>query len=105
MLQKQDLTQQWLRHKKLISSLQYKEQNKNATLGKSAGGIYNAMYWTDDTGTPHNVSLTSAQEYDEQGYNDAMDKYNVNKQNNEKKITDNNSKTEQLQQTDRTLEL
>lgn|SRR5574344_1174229 len=81
------------------------EQIKNATLGKSAGGIYNAMYWTDDTGTPHNVSLTSAQEYDEQGYNDAMDKYNVNKQNYEKEITDINAKTEQLQQTDRTLEL
>ena len=78
---------------------------ENATLGESEGGIYNSMYWTDSTGNQRNVSLTPTQEYDEQGYNNAMDQYNVDKANYEKEIADINAKTEELQQTDRTLEL
>ncbi len=78
---------------------------QNATLGESEGGIYNSMYWTDSTGNQRTVSLTPAQEYDEQAYNDAMDKYNVDIANYEKEVADINAKTEELQQTDRTLEL
>ena len=81
------------------------ETIQNATLGESEGGIYNSMYWTDSTGNQRNVSLTPVQEYDEQGYNAAMDQYNVDKANYEKEIADINAKTEELQQTDRTLEL
>ncbi len=77
----------------------------NATLGQSEGGIYNSMYWTDSTGNQRTVTLTPAQEYDEQAYNEAMDKYNVDIANYEKEVADINAKTEELQQTDRTLEL
>ena len=78
---------------------------QNATLGQTEGGIYNSMYWTDSTGNQRTVSLTPTQEYDEQAYNEAMDKYNVDIANYEKEIADINAKTEELQQTDRTLEL
>lgn len=81
------------------------ETIENATLGESEGGIYNSMYWTDSSGNQRNVSLSPAQVYDEQGYNNAMDQYNVDKANYEKEIADINAKTEELQQTDRTLEL
>lgn len=81
------------------------EQIKNATLGTSSSGLYNNMSWTDEKGNNHSVTLSTAQEYDEKAYNDAMNQYNVNKENYEKEIADINAKTEELQQTDRTLEL
>ena len=81
------------------------ETLENVTMGQTDSGIYNSMYWTDSAGNQRNVSLTPAQEYDEQAYNAAMDQYNVDKANYEKEIADINAKTEELQQTDRTLEL
>lgn len=80
-------------------------QITNATMGTSSSGLYNSMSWTDEKGNNHNVTLATAQDYDETAYNDAMEQYNVNKQNYEKEIADINAKTEELQQTDRTLEL
>ena len=77
----------------------------NATLGETESGIYNSMYWTDSSGVQRTVTLTPTQEYDEAGYNEAMAQYNVDKANYEKEIADINAKTEELQQTDRTLEL
>ena len=76
----------------------------NATLGTTSGGIYNSIYWTDSEGT-HSYSLTQSQKYDEQAYNDAMAQYSYDKSVYEKEIADINAKTEQLQETDRTLEL
>lgn len=77
----------------------------NANLGTSSSGMYNSINWTDEDGTTHSFSLTQTQSYDESGYNDAMSQYNYNKQVYEKEIADINAKTQQLQETDRTLEL
>lgn len=77
----------------------------NATMGTSSSGLYNSISWTDEEGNTVSYDVTSAQEYDEQAYNDAMDQYNVDKANYEKEVADINAKTEELQETDRTLEL
>ena len=77
---------------------------ENATLGTTSSGIFNSIYWTDENGT-HSYSLTQSQNYDEQGYNDAMAQYTYDKSQYEKEIADINAKTEELQETDRTLEL
>ncbi len=77
----------------------------NATVGTSSSGLYNSISWTDEQGYQYNYNLSVAQEYDEQGYNDAMEQYNVDKANYEKEVADINAKTEELQETDRTLEL
>ncbi len=76
----------------------------NATLGTTSSGLYNSIYWTDEDGT-HSYSLTQGQSYDEVAYNDAMAQYNYDKSVYDKEIADINAKTEELQQTDRTLEL
>lgn len=77
----------------------------NATMGTSSSGLYNSISWTDEEGNVVTHDLNAAQEYDEQAYNDAMDQYNVDKANYEKEVADINAKTEELQETDRTLEL
>lgn len=77
----------------------------NATVGTSSSGLYNSIGWTDEEGNQYNYDLSVAQEYDEQAYNDAMEQYNVDKANYEKEVADINAKTEELQETDRTLEL
>ena len=77
----------------------------NATMGTSSSGLYNSISWTDENGNTVSYDLSSAQEYDEQAYNEAMDQYNVDKANYEKEVADINAKTEELQETDRTLEL
>lgn len=76
----------------------------NATLGKSEDGLYTSLYWTDDSGT-HNYALSPSSEYDEAGYDAAMNQYNYEKMMYEKEVEDINAKTEELQETDRTLEL
>ena len=77
----------------------------NATMGTSSSGLYISISWTDENGNTVSYDLSSAQEYDEQAYNEAMDQYNVDKANYEKEVADINAKTEELQETDRTLEL
>ncbi len=78
---------------------------ENATLGTSSNGLYNQISWTDENGYSYSYSMVQSQTYDEQGYNDAMNEYNYNKELYQKEIEDINAKTEQLQETDRTLEL
>ncbi len=77
----------------------------NAQLSQSSDGIYNNIYWTDESGASYTYKLTKDTEYDEQGYDDAMQAYNVNNELYQKELADINAKTEQLQETDRTLEL
>ena len=77
----------------------------NATLGTASSGLYNSISWTDEDGSYYSYTLKQSQEYDEQGYNDAMSQYNYDKQVYEKEIADINAKTQKLQETDRTLEL
>ena len=77
----------------------------NAQLTKSSGGLYNSIYWTDEDGSTYTYKVTTDTEYDEQGYDDAMQAYNVKNELYQKELADINAKTERLQQTDRTLEL
>lgn len=77
----------------------------NATMGTSSSGLYNSISWTDESGASHYYTVSASQEYDEKAYNDAMEQYNVNKAQYDKEIADINAKTEELQETDRTLEL
>lgn len=77
----------------------------NATLSKSKDGLYNNIYWTDEDGNSYNYKLSQSSEYDERGYDDAMQNYNVQNEVYQKQLADINAKTERLQQTDRTLEL
>ena len=78
---------------------------ENATVGTSSSGLYNNISWTDEDGYQYDYKLSVGREYDEQAYDDAMDQYNVDKANYEKEVADINAKTEELQETDRTLEL
>lgn len=77
----------------------------NATMGTSAGGLFNSITWQDEDGSTYSFKLSQTQKYDENGYNDAMAQYTYNKQVYEKEVADINAKTKQLQETDRTLEL
>ena len=93
----------------LLSSMTVERERtetiSNATVGTSSSGLYNSIGWTDEEGNEYYYDLSVAQEYDEQAYNDAMEQYNVDKANYEKEVADINAKTEELQETDRTLEL
>lgn len=93
----------------IYSSIQTTEEvNKtleNVTMVQSASGTFTSMKWYDESGLLQERTLTPAQQYDEQGYNEAMNQYNVNKANYEQEIAAINAKTEELQETDRTLEL
>ncbi len=93
----------------LLSSMTVQQEASktinNATVGTSSSGLYNSISWTDEDGYQYNYDLSVAREYDEQGYNDAMQQYNIDKANYEKEVADINAKTEELQETDRTLEL
>lgn len=77
----------------------------NATMTTASGGLYNSIQWTEADGNTYTYSLTQTQEYDERGYDDAMNQYNYQKQLYEKEVADINAKTKKLQETDRTLEL
>ena len=77
----------------------------NVTMGKADSGVYTSMYWTDDYGISQNRSLAVGEEYDDVAYDAAMHQYNADKAAYEKEIADINAKTEELQETDRTLEL
>lgn len=91
------------------TSIQTTEQKtetlNNVTMGKSEGNIYTSMYWTDEYGISQSRSLSVGEEYDDVAYNNAMHQYNADKAAYEKEIADINAKTEELQETDRTLEL
>ena len=50
-------------------------------------------------------AFSPSSEYDEDGYDAAMNQYNYEKMMYEKEVEDINAKTEELQETDRTLEL
>lgn len=93
----------------LYSAMETSEQiNKtieNVTMVQSDAGTFTKMKWRDETGNIQERTLTPTQEYDAQGYNEAMHQYNVDKAVYDKEIADINAKTEELQQTDRTLEL
>lgn len=93
----------------IYSSIQTtQEVNKtldDVTMIQSASGTFTSMKWYDDSGLLQERTLTPSQEYDEQGYNEAMNQYNVDKANYEQEIASINAKTEELQETDRTLEL
>ena len=77
----------------------------NAIMGTASSGLFNTISWTDESGATYSYNLTKAQEYDEQGYTDAMNQYNYDKELYEKEVADINAKTKKLQETDRTLEL
>ena len=77
----------------------------NVTMAKADSGIYTSMYWTDEYGISQNRSLAVGEEYDDAAYDAAMHQYNADKAAYEKEIADINAKTEELQETDRTLEL
>ena len=93
----------------IYSSIQTtQEVNKtlnDVTMVQSSSGTFTSMKWYDDSGLLQERTLTPSQEYDEQGYNEAMNQYNVDKANYEQEIASINAKTEELQETDRTLEL
>ena len=89
----------------ISTQIEVTDKLENVTVSKSESGLYNQMYWTDESGYSHTVTLSSGQEYDEQAYNNAMDQYRVDIANYEAEIARINAKTEELQQTDRTLEL
>jgi len=84
---------------------QKNETINNVTMGKSDGNIYTSMYWTDANGITQQRSLSVGEEYDDSAYDAAMHQYNADKAAYEKEIADINAKTEELQETDRTLEL
>lgn len=77
----------------------------NAIMGTSSSGLFNSISWTDESGATYTYNVTQTQEYDEQGYTDAMNQYNYDKQAYDKEVADINAKTKKLQETDRTLEL
>ena len=81
------------------------ETLKNVSIGKSADGLYSTMFWTDEYGVSQTRTLSVGQEYDDVAYQNAMEKYNADKDAYDKEIADINAKTEELQETDRTLEL
>ncbi|MBS6552497.1 MAG: hypothetical protein KH321_00990 [Clostridium sp.] len=81
------------------------EQLKNVTMTKSSDGNYTKMTWTDENGVVQNRTLSAGRDYDSDAYDQAMQQYNIDKANYDKEIADINAKTEELQQTDRTLEL
>jgi len=93
----------------LCTAIQTTEQKtetlKNVTMAKAEGGVYTSMYWTDENGITQNRSLAVGEEYDDSAYDAAMHQYNADKAAYEKEIADINAKTEELQETDRTLEL
>lgn len=93
----------------IYSSIQTtQEVNKtlnDVTMVQSSSGTFTSMKWYDDSGLLQERTLTPSQEYDEQGYNEAMNQYNVDKAKYEQEIAAINAKTEELQETDRTLEL
>lgn len=78
---------------------------KNATVSKSKDGLYNNISWTDEDGSSYSYKLSKDSKYDEKGYDDAMQAYNVQNEVYQKEISNINAKTEVLQQTDRTLEM
>ena len=84
---------------------QVNEQLHNVTMSQTSSGTYTQMSWTDDQGVTQNRTLTAGQSYDEQAYDQAMDQYNIDRANYDKEIADINAKTQELQETDRTLEL
>ena len=74
-------------------------------MAKADSGVYTSMYWTDEYGISQNRSVAVGEEYDDAAYYAAMHQYNADKAAYEKEIADINAKTEELQETDRTLEL
>lgn len=80
------------------------ETIENVTASKSDTGEFTSLYWMDESGK-HNYNLTPSSEYDEAGYDAAMNNYSYQKTLYDKEVEDMNTKTQQLQETDRTLEL
>lgn len=79
-------------------------------LETSDNGRYSSITFDDDESTPANlrgktISLTAVQEMDEDGYNQAMNDYEYNKELYEKSIADINAQTEEVQKKDQQLEL
>ena len=77
----------------------------NAILTTASGGLFNSIQWTEEDGNTYSFAISQTQEYDERGYDDAMNQYTYAKQVYEKEVADINAKTKKLQETDRTLEL
>ena len=80
------------------------ETINNATVAQSQDGLYTSIYWSDGSGK-HTHSLTPTSIYDQQAYDEAMNKYNTDKIAYDKEIEDINAKTQMIQEMDRTLEL
>ena len=93
----------------IYSSIQTtQEVNKtlnDVTMVQSSSGTFTSMKWHDDSGLLQERTPTPSQEYDEQRYNEAMNQYNVDKARYEQELAAINAKTEEIQETDRTLEL
>ncbi len=81
-------------HNKKVSDYAYIEYDSS--------GRATSMQLRDSTAV---YDLTTETVTDNVAYNDAMNKYNYNKQVYEKKVQDINARTEQIQTEDRTLEL
>ncbi len=86
-----------------------KEVNAIASLTQASNGrlaTINVISCEDDKDLEGKAySITTGQEDDEDGYLDAMNKYNYEKDNYEKKLQDLNAKIEKIQTQDKALEL
>ena len=79
-------------------------------LETSDNGRYSSITFDDSEDNPSSlkgktISLTAVQELDEDGYNEAMNDYEYNKELYEKSIADINAQSEQVQKKDQQLEL
>ena len=79
-------------------------------LETSENGRYSSITFEDDENNPSSlngktISLTAVQQLDEDGYTQAMNDYEYNKELYEKSIADINAQTEQIQKKDQQLEL
>ncbi len=79
-----------------------KELSKYAVIDYDSSGRAKSIQLEDSTAV---YDITTSSETDNNAYNDAMNKYEYDKQVYEKHVQDINAKTEQIQTEDRTLEL
>ena len=79
-----------------------KEVSKYAIVDYDSSGRAKSIQ-LQDSSVVYDLNTTS--ETDDNAYNDAMNKYNYDKQVYEKRVQDINAKTEQIQTEDRTLEI
>lgn len=91
----------------------YKSENtvinmtiENVTMKTDDSGRFTGMKFTDpDTGLNKEVELVIEEIHDDEGYDEAMQEYNFRKMMYDRTIQDINTRTEVIQQQDKSLEL